>query len=450
MDDSTDLGFGADVVPPVFGSAGPMTKTVDLDEIFSELLVMEGDSEGSRAPARATEDVLATSGAGAGAGAGAGVGLRASSGGSRAIGIGLGMAAGAAQVQEDRGIVGTGQDIEQTGDGARPGAGAGEGVGVGAGVGAGMGGILGKRGSLDLAAGGARTGIGLGLGLGLGLGPGMGAAGVRAGVRSMSEQQKMERRERNREHAKRSRIRKKFMLECLQEQLLTMRKQNMALRQVVKEHMPNQAPAVFEKCISEKALALSGKGNDSASPSVAAGGEEETAKEPNCLLIEPDFQLMQALMESQQNFTVSDPSMPDNPIVYASQGFLTLTGYSMQNVIGRNCRFLQGPGTDPRAIDIIRQGVADGRQDYYCTVDTSVCLLNYKADGTPFWNQFFVAALRDDQGKASMECVVNFVGVQCEVKEELAQDFSEKLRKIPLPEELMRDGAGAGGGECEG
>jgi PAS domain len=59
-------------------------------------------------------------------------------------------------------------------------------------------------------------------------------------------------------------------------------------------------------------------------------------------------------------------------------------------VIGRNCRFLQGPGTDPRAVDIIRRGVAEGR-------DTSVCLLNYRADGKAFWNQFFVAALCDEQ-----------------------------------------------------
>ncbi|CAN0078209.1 unnamed protein product, partial [Laminaria digitata] len=167
------------------------------------------------------------------------------------------------------------------------------------------------------------------------------------------------RQERNREHAKRSRIRKKFMLECLQEQLLAMRKQNMALRQVVKEHMPNEAATVFEKCVHEKALALSGKGTDSAQ--AIQSDDEDESKEPNCLLLEPDFQLMQALMDSQQNFTISDPSMADNPIVYASQGFLTLTGYTIQNVIGRNCRFLQGPGTDPRAIDIIRRGVAEGR-----------------------------------------------------------------------------------------
>lgn len=59
------------------------------------------------------------------------------------------------------------------------------------------------------------------------------------------------------------------------------------------------------------------QGTDSAQ--AIQSDDEDEAKEPNCLLLEPDFQLMQALMESQQNFTISDPSMADNPIVYASQ-----------------------------------------------------------------------------------------------------------------------------------
>ena len=109
------------------------------------------------------------------------------------------------------------------------------------------------------------------------------------------------------------------------------------------------------------------------------------------ILMEPDFRLMESLIHSQQNFVLSDPSLPDNPIVYCSEGFCKLTGYKRSDVLGRNCRFLQGPGTDQGAVDIIRQGVSEGR-------DISVCLLNYKADGSPFWNQFFVGALRDMNG----------------------------------------------------
>jgi hypothetical protein len=72
-------------------------------------------------------------------------------------------------------------------------------------------------------------------------------------------------------------------------------------------------------------------------------------------------------------------------------------------VLGRNCRFLQGPETDPKAVEKIRNAIEDG-------VDMSVCLLNYRADGTTFWNQFFIAALRDAAGN-----ITNYVGIQCKV-----------------------------------
>jgi PAS domain S-box-containing protein len=96
--------------------------------------------------------------------------------------------------------------------------------------------------------------------------------------------------------------------------------------------------------------------------------------------------------------------LPDNPIVYASQGFLNLTGYSLDQILGRNCRFLQGPETDPKSVERIRKAIDQGN-------DMSVCLLNYRVDGTTFWNQFFIAALRDQNGN-----VTNFVGVQCKGK----------------------------------
>jgi PAS domain S-box-containing protein len=128
-------------------------------------------------------------------------------------------------------------------------------------------------------------------------------------------------------------------------------------------------------------------------------------------LDDPDYSLVKALQTAQQNFVITDPAMPDNPIVYASQGFLTLTGYTLDQVLGRNCRFLQGPQTNPRSVDKIRHGIEKGE-------DTTVVLLNYRRDGSTFWNQFFIAALRDGEGK-----VVNYLGVQCMVSEEYAQAF---------------------------
>jgi PAS domain S-box-containing protein len=225
---------------------------------------------------------------------------------------------------------------------------------------------------------------------------------------TLTEVQRVERRERNREHAKRSRIRKKFMLESLLEQVQDLRGENCSLRQVIRDEVPDEAHEVLQDCSTEESLLLCVD-----SPNSGMGGVTQA-------LMEPDFRLMMALQSAQQNFAVSDPSLPDNPIVYASQGFLQLTGYQMNQVIGRNCRFLQGPGTDPKAVDVIRRGLREGE-------DTSVCLLNYKADGTPFWNQFFVASLRDADGN-----IVNYVGVQCEVNQVPIEEIKERAKRMAL------------------
>lgn len=211
----------------------------------------------------------------------------------------------------------------------------------------------------------------------------------------LTEKQKLERRERNREHAKRSRLRKKFLLESLQEQIHGLQEQMDKLKEVLHKELPGRASAIINDICGnkEKYTPL---------PMPSGFGPVKT-------LMEPDFRLMSALSGSQQNFAISDPTLPDNPIVYVSQGFLDLTGYRLDEVLGRNCRFLQGPGTDQSAVDVIRKGINEG-------IDTSVCLLNYKADGTPFWNQFFVAALRDAENN-----VVNYVGVQCEVSKAVVE-----------------------------
>mmetsp|Transcript_31923 Transcript_31923/g.35366 ORF Transcript_31923/g.35366 Transcript_31923/m.35366 type:complete len:361 (-) Transcript_31923:429-1511(-) len=214
-------------------------------------------------------------------------------------------------------------------------------------------------------------------------------------VKQLTDQQKVERRERNREHAKRSRLRKKFLLESLQEQIHGLQAEIETMKDVIRKEIPDKAEKILKELSGDK---------DKFTPLPMPSGFG-----PVKTLMEPDFRLMSALSGSQQNFAISDPSLPDNPIVYVSQGFLDLTGYKLDQVLGRNCRFLQGPGTDQSAVEVIRRGIREG-------VDTSVCLLNYKADGTPFWNQFFVAALRDAENN-----VVNFVGVQCEVSKAVVE-----------------------------
>lgn len=220
-----------------------------------------------------------------------------------------------------------------------------------------------------------------------------------SGDKELTEQQKIDRRERNREHAKRSRLRKKFLLESLQEQIHGLEEQLGALKNEIKKELPDKAESIITRICGDKE-------KYTPLPMPSGFGPVKT-------LMEPDFRLMSALSGSQQNFAISDPTLPDNPIVYVSQGFLELTGYTLDQVLGRNCRFLQGPGTDQSAVEVIRKGIAEG-------VDTSVCLLNYKADGTPFWNQFFVAALRDAENN-----VVNYVGVQCEVSKAVVEKHME-------------------------
>lgn len=207
--------------------------------------------------------------------------------------------------------------------------------------------------------------------------------------------------ERNREHAKRSRIRKKFLLESLQQSVALLKDENEKLKNSIRSHLGDQKA---EAILSEKAKdGLDADGLLASSQGIA-----------NKVLDDPDFSFIKALQTAQQNFVVTDPSLPDNPIVYASQGFLNLTGYSLDQILGRNCRFLQGPETDPKHVERIRKAIEQGN-------DMSVCLLNYRVDGTTFWNQFFIAALRDAEGE-----VTNFVGVQCKVSDQYAATVTKQ------------------------
>ena len=224
-----------------------------------------------------------------------------------------------------------------------------------------------------------------------------GVAGQGPGV--VSDQAIAERRQRNREHAKRSRVRKKFMLESLQEQVRKLQDENAELRMVVQEHIPDKAMQIINECSTTTPLFTEDDGNTSSAAALTqpGGGGERKATD----LERSDFSLMQSLATGQKCFVLSDPKLPDNPIVFATPDFYTMTGYTPKEVLGRNCRFLQGPGTSQRAVEVIRKAVATGS-------DCTVCLLNYKADGTPFWNQLFVAALRDSDNN-----IVNYVSSFC-------------------------------------
>ena len=88
---------------------------------------------------------------------------------------------------------------------------------------------------------------------------------------------------------------------------------------------------------------------------------------------------------------ITNPRLPDNPIVFCNEAFQDLSGYVRDEVVGRNCRFLQGPDTDPEVIGRIRAAVDHG-------TDIAIDILNYRKDGSTFWNALYLSPVRDDTG----------------------------------------------------
>lgn len=98
-----------------------------------------------------------------------------------------------------------------------------------------------------------------------------------------------------------------------------------------------------------------------------------------------------AVRATRMPMVITDPARDDNPIVFCNVAFQELTGYHRTEIIGRNCRFLQGPDTDPEAVASVRDAIREGR-----AVD--VDLLNYRKDGSTFWNALYLSPVRDRQG----------------------------------------------------
>ncbi|MBN9220823.1 MAG: PAS domain-containing protein [Mesorhizobium sp.] len=99
-----------------------------------------------------------------------------------------------------------------------------------------------------------------------------------------------------------------------------------------------------------------------------------------------------AIRATRMSMIITDPRQQDNPIVFANDAFLRLTGYERQEVIGRNCRFLQGPKTDKEAIGQLRKAIEE-------VADVSVDILNYRKDGSTFWNALYISPVSNDRGE---------------------------------------------------
>jgi PAS domain S-box-containing protein len=125
-----------------------------------------------------------------------------------------------------------------------------------------------------------------------------------------------------------------------------------------------------------------------------------------------------AVTASTNSIVITDPNLPDDPIVYVNPAFEKTTGYTMEEVVGLNCRFLQGDDRNQSALEELRASIREGRE-------CRVVLRNYRKDGTRFWNELSVYPVRDEGGR-----VTNFVGVQNDVTERrrAEQELSEMRR----------------------
>jgi len=128
--------------------------------------------------------------------------------------------------------------------------------------------------------------------------------------------------------------------------------------------------------------------------------------------------LERAVTASTNSVSITDPNQPDDPLVYVNPAFERTTGYSAEEALGRNCRFLQGEDREQPALADLRAAIRDGRQ---CTV----VLRNYRKGGTPFWNELSVYPVRDEG-----ERITNFVGVQ--------NDITERVRSEEVLSEMRR------------
>jgi phosphoserine phosphatase RsbU/P len=151
------------------------------------------------------------------------------------------------------------------------------------------------------------------------------------------------------------------------------------------------------------------------SPGSSSSGQD--AKYKQSLVTDPELK-NRALEATAEGIVITDANLPDNPVIYVNAAFERLTGYAPDEVIGSNCRFLQGPDTQPEAREKLRAAVHEERP---CTVE----ILNYRKDGSCFWNRLSITPVRDSAGR-----VAHFIGVQSDVTER--REAEAALRAVSL------------------
>ncbi len=147
-------------------------------------------------------------------------------------------------------------------------------------------------------------------------------------------------------------------------------------------------------------------------------------------VIRENSQLASAIANMTTGVVITDPNLPDNPIIFANPGFTSMTGYTAEDVLGSNCRFLQGKDTDRSVVAAMRAAIVARRS-------VTQVLLNYRKDGTPFWNELTINPVFDAEGK-----LINFIGLQNDVTGR--KQAEEALARLQHRNELILNSAGEG------
>ncbi|NJO19240.1 MAG: PAS domain S-box protein, partial [Spirulinaceae cyanobacterium RM2_2_10] len=127
-----------------------------------------------------------------------------------------------------------------------------------------------------------------------------------------------------------------------------------------------------------------------------------------------------ALAATSTGIAIADLCQPDQPIIYCNPAFETMTGYPPAEVIGRNCRFLQGEDTDPAAVAQLRAAIASGQE-------CQVTLKNYRKDGTSFWNELSISPIHDEAGK-----LTHYIGIQNDVTQRREDEEVRRLMEFAV------------------
>jgi PAS domain S-box-containing protein len=146
---------------------------------------------------------------------------------------------------------------------------------------------------------------------------------------------------------------------------------------------------------------------------------EHVAEKPKLTSVFDDSQALAGFSRLNVAMVISNPHSKDNPIVYVNDAFERITGYQRAAVIGRNCRFLQGPDTDPDSVHMIRSAIE-------ASEDVSVDILNYRSNGEPFMNRLVLAPILDGMDKP-----VYFLGIQKELRDD-EQEQSNNIARLHL------------------